>query len=152
MLIEAKIEGRADYTRVGSETGPTSAFDYSVTGPHILIHDIQFADVDPSMLSELEAAADALKGKEFVLSAVRAEATKRLMPAYQQRGYLKAEIGDPEAKVVKSDPQETSVDVVFRPAPGSPYKLASLIFSGNKVFHTSDLQKLIHAQVGQPLN
>jgi outer membrane protein assembly factor BamA len=42
--------------------------------------------------------------------------------------------------------------VIFRPIPGSQYKLAELTISGNKVIPADVLRKLIHAQVGEPIN
>jgi outer membrane protein assembly factor BamA len=100
----------------------------------------------------LKAAAKELSGKEYARNAVRAQAEKSFLRFYRQRGYLKAALGDPEANVVKSDPEETVVDVIFRPQPGSQYKLAELLISGNKVVPTDTLRKLIHAQVGDPIN
>ncbi len=107
MLIEEKVEGRADYIRVGAEGGPTEAFDFSVTGRHITIRDVQFQGADPSLLPVLQTAAKELSGKEYARDAIRAAAEKNFLRFYFQRGYLKAALGDPEARVVKKDPEET---------------------------------------------
>jgi outer membrane protein assembly factor BamA len=152
MLIEEKVEGRADYMRVSAEGGPTEAFGFSVTGRRITIRDVQFQGADPSLLPALQAAAKELNGKEYSRTAIRIQAEKNFLQFYLQRGYLKATLGEPEASVVKSEEQETVVDVVFRPQSGSQYKLAELAISGNKVFPTDALRKLVHAQVGDPLN
>lgn len=152
MLIEEKVEGRADYMRVESEGGPTKAFAFSVTGRHITIRDVQFPGADPSLLSSLQSAAKALTGKEYSRDTIRSEAEKSFLRFYLQRGYLNATLGDPEATIVKSDEQETTVDVIFRPNPGSQYKLAALVISGNKVLPTDALQKLIPSQLGDPVN
>jgi outer membrane protein assembly factor BamA len=152
MLIEEKVEGRADYMRVGAEGGPTEAFDFSVTGRPITIRDVKFEGVEPSLPPALQAAARQLQGKEYSRNAIRVEAEKSFLRFYLQRGYLNATLGDPEAKVVKSDPEETTVDVFFRPNPGSQYKLAEVAISGNKVIPNDVLRKLIHAQIGEPIN
>jgi len=152
MLIEDKIEGRADYVRAGPEGGPTEAIDFSVTGPPITIRDVKFEGVDPSLLPKLQAAAKKLGGREYSRNAIRAEAEKNFLRFYLQKGYLKAMLGDPEASVVKNDPEETTVDVIFRPSPGSQYKLAELTISGNRVIPTDVLRKLVQAQVGEPVN
>jgi len=152
MLIEEKVEGRADYNRVSAEGGPTEAFDFSVTGPHITIRDVQFPGADPVLLPVLQASAKELGGKEYSRNTIRADAEKNFLRFYLQRGYLKATLGDPEASVVKSDAEETLVDVVFRPNPGAQYKLAALDISGNKVVPTDVLRKLIPAQTGEPVN
>jgi outer membrane protein assembly factor BamA len=152
MLIEEKVEGRADYVRVAAEGGPTEAFDFSVTGRPITIRDVQFPGVDPSLLPSLQVAARKLSGKEYSRSAIRAEAEKSFLRFYLQHGYLKATLGDPEAKVVNREAEETQVDVIFHPNPGSQYELAELAISGNKVLPTDTLRKLIHAQISAPIN
>ena len=152
LLIEEKVEGRADYVRVSTEGGPTEAFDFSVTGQRITIRDVQFPGADPSLLPALQAAASDLSGKEYSRGVIRIQAERSFLRFYLQRGYLKASLGDPEASVVKRDEQETTVEVIFRPNPGSQYKLAELAISGNKVLPKDVLRKLIQAQVGDPAN
>jgi outer membrane protein assembly factor BamA len=152
MLIAAKVEGRADYSRVGAEGGPTEAFNFSVTGPHITIRDVEFQGADPSLLPLLKAAGKHMSGDEYSGSTIRTEAEKNFLPFYLKRGYLKATLGDPEAGVVKHDAEETVVDVIFRPNPGSQYKLAEPKISGNKVVPAEVLRKLIPAQAGEPAN
>jgi outer membrane protein assembly factor BamA len=152
LLIEEKVEGRADYARVAVEGGPTEAFDFSVTGRPITIRDVKFEGADPILLPMLQTAAKKLGGNEYSRKAIRAEGEKSFLRFYLQRGYLGATLGDPEASVVKSDPEETTVDVIFRPNPGSQYKLAELTISGNKVVSSDVLRKLIHAQIGGAAN
>ena len=152
MLIEQHAEGRADYMRAGPEGGPTEAFDFSVGGHSITIRDVQFQGADPGLLVALQAAGKDLSGREYSRTTVRTRAEKSFLRFYLQRGYLKATLGDPQASVVKDEPQETLVDVVFRPQPGSQYKLVELSISGNKAFSTDALQKIIHAQIGEPVN
>ena len=152
MLIEAKVEGRADYIRAGFEGGPTEAFDFSVAGPHITIREVEFPGADPSLVPLLQAAAKELDGEEYSRNSIRTVAEKNFLPFYLQRGYLKATLGNPEARVVKSSPEETVVDVTFHPSPGPKYKLAELSIVGNKVVPGDVLRKAIHAQVGDPIN
>jgi outer membrane protein assembly factor BamA len=152
LLIEAKIAGSANYTRVGADNGPTQAFDFSVSGQRITIRDVQFPGADPSLLTSLQAAAKDFSGREYSGTDIRAQAEKDFLRFYLQRGYLKATLGDPEASVVKNEEQETTVDVIFHPNPGAQYKLAALTISGNKLFPTDALRKLIPFQVGDPVN
>jgi len=152
MLIEEKVEGRADYIRVGAEGGPTEAFEFSITGGPITIRDVQFRGADPNLLPLLQAAAQELNGKEYSRSTIRAAAEKKFLRFYLQRGYLKAVLGDPEAQVAKRDADETQVDVIFHPNPGAQYKLAALTLAGNKVLPTDALRPLIHTHIGDPVN
>jgi outer membrane protein assembly factor BamA len=79
---------------------------------------------------------------------------------YYERGYLKAQFGEPQPKVVKEPAAEsedgprnqTVVDVTFAVTPGQQYKLKSLEWSANHVFSNETLQKMLRADVGQPAN
>jgi outer membrane protein insertion porin family len=82
------------------------------------------------------------------------------LPVYYARGYLKAEFGEPRAKVVKQPAAEnedgprnqTVVDVTFAVSPGRQYKLKTLAWSGNRELPTETLQKMVRAEPGEPAN
>jgi outer membrane protein insertion porin family len=84
----------------------------------------------------------------------------QLLPVYYSRGYLKAEFGNPEPKVVRAPSVQgddsirnlTIVDVIFAVKPGKQYKLTSVSWEGNKEFPTDVLQKMVRAQTGEPAN
>jgi outer membrane protein assembly factor BamA len=84
----------------------------------------------------------------------------QLLPVFYAHGYLKAQFGDPEPKVVKAPSVQgddsvrnlTIVDVAFAVTPGRQYKLKSIAWEGNKEFPTDVLQKMVPAQPGEPAN
>jgi len=152
LLIERHEEGRADYLRSGPSEGPIDAFLFSVSGPNVRIRNLVFTGAGPDELPLLQTVAERLKGEEYFRSVLRVQANKNLLPVYLARGYLKAEVGDPQAKVAEESTQETNVDVTFAVEPGRQYKLADVQWSGNKVFPTDKLQPLLHLQPGQPVN
>ena len=85
---------------------------------------------------------------------------KQLLPVYYARGYLKAQFGEPQPKVVKQPAAEnedgprnqTVVDVIYAVTPGLQYKLKSVDWSGNQEFPAETLQKMVRAEPGQPAN
>jgi outer membrane protein assembly factor BamA len=82
------------------------------------------------------------------------------LPVFYERGYLKAQFGEPQPKVVKEPGTETEdgprnqtvVDVTFVVTPGQQYKLKSLEWSANHVFPIETLEKMVRAEIGQPAN
>ena len=108
----------------------------------------------------LEAAGRRLADREYSRSRLNLLVQHQLLPVYYERGYLKAEFGEPEPKVVKQPSAEnedgprnqTVVDVTFAVTPGQQYKLKSLEWSGNHEFPTETLQKMVRAELGQPAN
>lgn len=152
MLIEKKVEGSVDYVRAGPDNGPTNAIVYTVSGARISVRNIDFPNADPSLLPALQATADKIRVPEYSQTALQAKAHELILPVYLARGYLKADLGEPEAKVVETTEQEVTVDVNFNVNPGPQYTLSFIEIVGNKVFSTQTLRQLVHPQLNQPAN
>jgi outer membrane protein assembly factor BamA len=152
LLLERKLQGRADYMRTSHQDGPIDAFVFKVTGPTIRIRNVAFTGATPTELPLLRAAAKDLPGQEYLRSMLQVQAEKNLLPIYLERGYLKAAFADTQAKVAQENPQETIVDVEFPVDSGRQYKLTQIQWSGNTVFPADKLQPFIHLQTGQYAN
>src|SRR5271165_2118374 len=74
--------------------------------------------------------------------ATPAAISQRVRYALQERGYFRAEVGDPETTLVSEGPTEKIVDVSVRVNPGSIYKLDMLGFGGNKAFDVFSAEQL----------
>jgi outer membrane protein insertion porin family len=160
MLVENSIPGHVEYLRTGKSDGPIESINYHVTDVLIRVRNIEFTGAAAADVPALEAAGQRLPDHEYSRSRLNQLVQKQLLPVYYQRGYLKAQFGEPQPKVVKQPAAEnedgprnqTVVDVTFAVTPGLPYKLKSLEWSGNHEFPTETLQKMIRAQVGKPAN
>jgi outer membrane protein assembly factor BamA len=150
MVDAKKIAAQVNCVRVAHGDGPTEAFAFSVTGPRILIHDVDFSGASSAELPTLEAAGRKLRGAEYERSALRLEENKSFLPVFLEGGYLKATFGEPEAKVAQSDQDEVLVDLTFPVEPGPQYRLTALEIDGNRVISTDAIRKLIQTQLGQP--
>ena len=150
-LNEKKVAGQVDYLRVPDD-GPIEAFTFRVTGPHITIRNIEFSGADAAELPLLAAAARRLQGSEYVLLTLRALADKNFLPAYRERSYLKAAIGEPQVQVVSTEDQEVLVDVTFPVHPGEQYKVSGLEIAGYKALPADTLRSLIHLKAGETAN
>lgn len=160
MLVEHSIPGHVEYLRVGKQDGPVESISYHVNDVLIEVRNIEFAGAAPADVSALEAAGRRLPEHEYSRSRLNLLVQKQLLPVYYERGYLKAQFGEPQPKVVKQPGAETEdgprnhtiVDVTFAVTPGQQYKLKSLQWSGNHEFPTETLQKMVRAEPGQPAN
>lgn len=150
LIDDKKIPARVDYVRVTHGDGPTEAFAFSATGPRIGIRDVEFSGADATEFPSLEAAAKQLRGTEYVSSALRQQEDENFLPAFLQRGYLRAVFADPQAKVVQSEENEVLVDVTFPVDLGPQYKVTEIVISGNKIFPADTLLKLIQLKMDQP--
>jgi outer membrane protein assembly factor BamA len=160
MLVENSIPGHVEYLRTGKPDGPIESINYRVTDVLIEVRKIEFAGAAEADVPALEAAGEKLPDREYSRSRLNQLVQHQLLPVYYARGYLKAEFGEPQPKVVKQPAAEnedgprnqTVVDVTFAVKPGQLYKLKSVVWSGNHEFLTDTLQKMIRAEAGQPAN
>ena len=160
MLVEKSIPGHVEYLRVGKPDGPVETISYHVNEVLIRVRNIEFTGADAADLPALEAAGRRLPDREYSRTRLNQLVQRQLLPVYHERGYLKAQFGEPQPKVVKEPGSETEdgprnqtvVDVTFAVTPGQQYKLKSLDWSANRVFPIETLQKMVRVDVGQPAN
>ncbi len=160
LLVENSIPGHVEYVRAGKTDGPVESINYRVNDVLIQVRNIEFTGAAPDDVPALKEAGERLPDHEYSRTRLNLLVQKQLLPVYYERGYLKAQFGEPQPKVVKLPAAETEdgprnqtvVDVVFAVTPGQQYKLKSLEWSGNHVFPTETLQKMVHAEAGKPAN
>ena len=152
LLSEKAIPGSVDYVAVGPDNEPVQAVIYSDSGPDIAIRNVEFLGAGSAELPLLQAAAKDLQGAPYVRSRLHAKADKIFLPIYHQRGYLKATISEPVAKVASTDGDDITVDTTFTVDPGRQYQLSGIEISGNKGLSAESLRGLIHTTLNQPAN
>ena len=152
LVIERKINGRADYLRTGPEDGPIEAIDYTIVGPKIHIENVDFEGAEADQKTRLQSASAGMRGQEYSRNKVRVQEEKDLLLVYLARGYLKASFGDVRPKIVKESPDEVAVDVTFTINPGRQYNVTDIEISGNKAFSAEKIRELIHQKTGDVAN
>ena len=160
LLVENAIPGNVEYERAGKSNGPVDSIVFRVSEVVIQIRNIEFTGADKAELPALKDAARRVFDREYSRSVLHALVEHQLLPVYYARGFLKAAFGEPEPRVVKkpgTDSEDgprnlTIVDVTFPVTPGRQYKIKELQWSGNQLFSTDVLQKMVHAQPGETVN
>jgi outer membrane protein insertion porin family len=160
MLVENSIPGHVEYLRTGKPDGPIESINYRVNDVLIQVRNIEFTGAAAADVPALEAAGRRLPDHEYSRTRLNLLVQRQLLPVYYARGYLKAQFGEPQPKVVKQPAAETEdgprnqtvVDVTFAVTPGRQYKLKRLEWSGNHQFPTDTLQKMVRAEPDQPAN
>jgi outer membrane protein assembly factor BamA len=160
LLVENAIPGNVEYERAGKANGPIDSIVYRVSEVLIQIRNVEFTGAGEAELPALKVAAQRVFDREYSRSVLSALVEHQLLLVYYTRGYLKATFGDPQPKVVKKPSADnedgprnlTVVDVTFPVTPGRQYKIKALQWSGNKVFSTDVLQKMVRAQPGDVAN
>jgi len=150
-IDEKRIPARVDYLREApAKGGELIGMSYRIEAMEIRIRNVEFPGATPDQLPALRAAARKLTGASYVRSALAQVASIEFLPVCLQRGYLKAEIGDSQARVVTQSEGDVEVDAILPLSPGKVYSTSAVEWKGNSVFAASDLQPLIRLPIGQP--
>ena len=159
ILSEKHLPGHVDVTpHQDVPGGLLSSFVYRVEELTIRIHAIEFPGASAEHAALLATAARRLVGAEYGRTALIETAKFDLLPVYQQRGYLKAAFGIPEAHVIAepaAEPDARSladiqVDAVIPVTPGKVYVSSGVDWKGTSAIHTDEVAALLHLAPGQP--
>jgi outer membrane protein assembly factor BamA len=159
ILSEKHLPGHVDVTpHQDVPGGLLSSFVYRVEELTIRIHAIEFPGASAEHAALLATAARRLVGAEYGRTALVETAKYDLLPVYQQRGYLKAAFGIPEARVIAqpaAEPDASSladiqVDAVIPVTPGKVYVSSGVDWKGTSAIHTDEVAARLHLAPGQP--
>ncbi|MGA8539559.1 MAG: POTRA domain-containing protein, partial [Terriglobales bacterium] len=159
ILSEKNYPGRVDYLRAGDDSGGSlKAIDYRVEEVSIRIRNVEFPGASPEQAALLAKAAARVTGAEYARSSLQAVAKFDLLPVYLHRGYLKAEFGPSDARVVPQPASaadsipstEIEVDAIIPVTPGKIYSTSAVDWKGNSAIATTELAPLLHMPPGQP--
>ncbi|HEY1732773.1 MAG TPA: POTRA domain-containing protein [Terriglobales bacterium] len=88
-----------------------------------------------------------LIGDSYSATEIRESLTGGLFFLYGNKGYLRVQVGEPEAKVV-GDPQQGIVAVTVPVTEGAQYRWHEIEWSGNSAIPTANLQRLAPVRAG----
>src|SRR5580658_6059404 len=101
MLVENSIPGHVEYQRAAKADGPIDSINYHVTDVLIQVRKIEFTGAAEAEIPALEAASEKLPDREYSRTRLNLLVQHQLLPVYYARGYLKAQFGEPQPKVIK---------------------------------------------------
>jgi outer membrane protein insertion porin family len=97
---------------------------------------------------EKEENTKRLIGEEYSASRVRESLTNGLFFLYGNKGYLRVEVGEPQAKLT-GDPQQAQVAVTVPVTEGAQYRWKSIAWTGNAAIPLAELDKAVPVHVGE---
>ena len=160
ILAEKHLPGRVDFLREGRDQngGPLIAIAYRVEEVSIRISGFEFPGASPEQTALLTTAARRAIGGNYSRPGLAVVAKLDLLPVYLQRGYLRAEFGPSDARVLPHPPAaddaqglaDVQVDAIVPVTPGKVYSTSSVDWKGNSAIATSEVAPLLHLPPGQP--
>lgn len=152
MLETRGIRAQVQVSAQGPIGGPVQSMQFRAVGVPMPVRRVEFTGVekvDPAMLQE---AARPLLDKDYDASFIRDFSRGGVAAVYRQRGYLRAEFGDPAPHLLTGDSTPNSVAVTIPVSEGEQYRLKEIAWSGDSAIPYRDLEKSLHVPIGSPLN
>lgn len=152
VLSARGIQATASYVRGGGLGGPVDKVIFTVQGPVVHVHAMTFPGATGDFPVRLQTTAARLLGGDYLQSSMILFAGLDLRALYLQTGYLRAHFLEPVPHVAQSSPVETQVDVEVPVQQGLQYRVKEVAWTGNSVFPSAQLDKLLHLVPGSPAN
>ncbi len=152
MLETRGIRAQVQVSAQGPIGGPVQSMQFRAVGVPMPVRRVEFTGVekvDPALLQE---AARPLLDKDYEASFIGDFSRRGVAAVYRQRGYLRAEFGDPVPHLLTGDSTPNSVAVTIPVSEGEQYRLKEIAWSGDSAIPYSDLEKSLHVAIGSPLN
>jgi hypothetical protein len=142
----------APYLKPGSTT--PDAMHYLADDRSVTVGKVEAEGVSPPFAGPVAEALQPLTGQPFARTVIQRFATENLRKVYASKGFLRAEVGVPNHRVLANkDNGETDVLVTIPVTEGREYKLAAPItFTGATQYKKPELERLVHSFPGLPMN
>ena len=129
-------------------------------GPQVRIRDLEFLGNEKVGDSALARQMKENKGKGFWLGWIMkggtykedkfGEDAEKVIEHYRNEGYITAQVGQPELRILEDDPDGKTrwVQVRIPVTEGNRYKIGNFTFEGNKVVPSENLRTLFKLEEG----
>ena len=129
--VTTKVTRRVQQAQIGD---PNWKHVWLAEGPKIAIQAFRFTGtvaVDPK---DLQHQAEQFVGKDYSQFRCALLGAAAILPYYQERGYLRAQLGPPATEILSraSDSSQFTVQVVYAVQEGAAYRWATPQWSGNQ--------------------
>ena len=141
---------QVEHTHYGKLGSPDWEHLFIATGPSLKIQSVQFQGAKGMDEAVLHHEALQLVGQNFSIVFCRAYAAAAFVPLYRGRGYLRVQIGNASAQVLKhaNGTNEFEIQVTYPVTEGMAYDWERAEWSGNRVFAPADLDEALGMKRG----
>lgn len=153
-LLSAKgIPGQVYYRlHSPSEGAQPDSMQYLVSGVPTALAEVNFTGVKALSQDVVEAASKNVLNQNYEESLSNVVPAENLLRSYHRIGYLRAQIGAPQRKLLGDDPAAPQVSLTFPVTEGAPYTVAGVRWAGNEAVPTNDLESTVQMKPGSVAN
>jgi outer membrane protein assembly factor BamA len=151
LLATKNIKGNVEHQLLGKAAGDGMEMQFRVVGVALRVQSVQFGDALASDSERLKDRVSDIKGHPYSLFAAELFENEQIRPLYFAKGFLRAQIGPPQARLApdKNDPKETAVELSIPIQTGDVYSWKGVSWQGNSAVKSSDLDATVALKAGE---
>jgi outer membrane protein assembly factor BamA len=141
LLASKKLKGSVTHQLLAQAIGDGMMMQFRVEGPALRIQSVQFGDSLATSSEHLKDRIPDLKGQPYSRFAIEVFENEHVRPLYANRGFLRAQIGSPQAHLTVDldNPAAPGVDVLILVTRGPAYSWKGASWQGNTAFTSTVL-------------
>lgn len=152
LLAERKIAGEVDYLPQASIAGGEAKHVFSVRGVSVPVCAVRFPGAAALTESELAEHSRQVLGTDYSQEMMSGFAASAIKLAYQQRGHLRVNFGEPSATLDASPACKGGVAVSVAVEEGPAYSWGGAAWAGNNALTPAELDAALAMKPGELAN
>jgi outer membrane protein assembly factor BamA len=151
LLASQKIKASVTHQLLAKAVGEGMEMQFRVEGIPLRVQSVQFGDAAATNSERLRDRVGDIKGQPYSLFAVEVFENEQVRPLYASKGFLRAQIGPPQAHLIPdvNDPKETAVELSIPINPGPAYSWTGVSWQGNVGVQSADLDRAVDLKPGE---
>jgi outer membrane protein insertion porin family len=150
LLAAQNIKGSVTHQLLAAAAGDGMVMQFRVDGVQLRVQSVQFGDSVATNSERLKDRVSDIKGQPYSLFAVEVFENEHVRPLYASKGFLRAQIGPPQAHLIPdmNDPKQTAVELSIPINPGAVYTWKGVSWQGNLAVQTPSLDAVVELKPG----
>jgi outer membrane protein assembly factor BamA len=150
LLLSKNIKGSVTHQLLAAPVGDGMVMQFRVESLKLRVQSVQFGDSVATSSERLKDRVPDIKGQPYSLFATEVFENEQVRPLYASQGFLKAQIGPPQAQLIPdvNNPKETAVALSIPIVPGPVYSWKGVSWQGNMALPSTGLDSISDLKPG----
>ncbi len=133
LLAAKQIKGHVTHQLLSAPVGDVMELQFRLEGVPLRVQSVQFGEPTAANSERLKDRISDIKGQPYSLFAVELFENEQVRPLYASKGFLKAQIGPPQTRLVPdmNDAKQSAVEISIPIRPGDVYTWKGVSWQGN---------------------
>jgi len=150
LLASQKIQGTVTHQLLTAAAGDGMVMQFRLDGVQLRVQSVQFGESVATDSERLKDRIPDIKGRPYSLFAVEVFENEHVRPLYTSKGFLRAQIGPPQAHLIPdlNDPKQSAVELSIPITPGPVYTWKGISWQGNLAVESPSLDAVVELKPG----